>query len=213
VDEEEHFLGYYTEKGIKYSFKKYGIFREIKKLGFEKIELKLIPTELNRGKLFIYSLEPKLDVPLLELELNRFYFSKVELEKVNRPDLLGKCFLYIEWMALQNPLKSGKKLFPGQRYPGLGLGRFAFELLLVIKWRLKMHGLINKPHFFHNAVMYASEFDFFDLEREKHFERIKREFSHLSLHEISWAIEEGRLYFNDGTKVVWEASYQIRMHK
>jgi len=207
---DRKFLGYYTEYGLNYAFNKYGLSNELKKLGFEKLRLKLFPAEFNEGKVFIYSEKPKLESPIIECVLSKFHFTPQELKEANREDLSDKNFLKIEWLAMQNPLIPKNDLYPGQNFKGLGLGRFAYELFLIMKWRLKLDGLVNCPDHYHNAYIYSNEFQFLDKTASLHFNRIKREFTHLTLKQIAWRIEKKTLYFDDGSLVVWHPCYQIR---
>lgn len=197
-------LGHYTTKGLDYIFKMYGLYQHLKTLGLERVEIILEKCPDTEGRMFVYSSNPKIEEPLIELVLRSDSFN----DSI-RPDLKGKRMLRIEWLLMQNPLDKSHELLPGQKYPGLKSGKVFFELIQVLKWRLKFDNIIAVPRFFNNAVQYSAVMEFIDPEAQKYYDRILYEFSHLSFVEVSKRIDEGKLFFNNGEKVVWNTPLLI----
>jgi hypothetical protein len=71
--------------------------------------------------------------------------------------------LQVEWLLLQNPQQSfspERPPLPGQVHPGLGIGDRLMEILIIMTRRVRLEGIVNKPHYFHTAFMFSKEFIF-----------------------------------------------------
>lgn len=64
----------------------------------------------------------------------------------------------VEWLLLQDPLARAPpgRLLPAQRRPGLGVQRLLGELFTRMAQDCALDALVNRPLYFHNAVMYAA---------------------------------------------------------
>lgn len=194
--QEELWLGFYSHDGLMTALERYGFLDEIRRLGYEDLYLEL-GLEDEEQMFRIKSELPRAKEPLVELVAKRSFLAL-------RDDLSAHFsskslpILSIEWLLLQNPLRDfsvAKPPLPGQRLPGLGLGRQVFELLRNISKRLKLDALITVPSFFHNAVFYGEEFCFVDPKYEGKFQALKRDLLQglssergLSLAQLSWAL-------------------------
>jgi hypothetical protein len=128
------------------------------------------------------------------------------LSRDNVVDVLS--FLVVRWVSLQDPLgrfAPDKPRLPGQRYPGLGLGRVVFERLLAWATAWGKDGLLNLPEYFHNAVFYSAMFRFLAPARQGRFEALRRDLAGLHVAEASAAVEAGRVREQPGNRSLrWE---------
>jgi len=202
------FLGYYSPSGIKYALKQYGVFDDLKKRGFENLKIVLNTSDPFQQRLSIFFDKQDRDHLLVELVVRRKEFT---LYSDFPSSVNGKNyeFLFVEWLCLQNPLKTFSSkcpVLPGQMYPGLGAGKVAFELLFISAKRLRLAGLLAVPEYYHNAQMYSKKFYFVNPEYEGKRYAIERDLLiNSELSAVSWAIEKNCVREN-GKKFEWFAS-------
>jgi len=119
----------------------------------------------------------------------------------------------IEWLQMQNPRATftlERRRLPGQKYPGLGVGRWMVELLRLMAERLECSGLMNIPNHYHNAYLYSKQMLCFNPEDQGWLEAMKRDLTGMPLVEMSEAIDAGRLRVNGGDEPVpWEGKPQV----
>lgn len=111
--------------------------------------------------------------------------------------------LNIRWFSLQNPyakFSSKRPRLPGQNYPGTGLARECFKLMLMLANSKKRDGILNVPEHFHNAFLYEN-FMFLNPEDQGNFEKIgmdlAQDIKDRGLAAVSWAIYFGFLRCGD----------------
>ena len=189
-------LGFYTKNGILTSLTEYGIIKELEKIGFNDFVIetntdnpfhqivklfhggKTNPKNLIAEVCFhegIYIIKDGLKI----LEKNKHYQA-----------------LYIDWLTLQNPIKSfseKKPRLPGQQYPGLGLGYMIFNHLIMVAKRLNKDVIVNIPQRYYNSEMYHERCRFANPKSEALYLAIKRDTMGKKLSEIAWAIENEKL--------------------
>ena len=200
---EERFLDFYTTHGIKLALKKYGMVNMLREKGFNEIEVKIGVREDGAHYLVVYS-------PPFHKER---YIAELLVRKTSFEDIFP--VLKIEWLCLQNingTFTEEKPRLPGQKYPGLGLGREALYLIMLMGIRLKFHALLNNPNYFHNAYIYSPAFYFHNPEdygRLKALERLMKS-EQMTLAQFAWALEEGKVYKEGEDKPYkWEPALQI----
>jgi GNAT superfamily N-acetyltransferase len=119
----------------------------------------------------------------------------------------------ITWLSLQNPgasFTADRPRLPGQRHPGLGVGRALITRLLSWAAAWGKDGLVNLPMYFHNASLYAAVFDFVSPRRQGLFEALTRDLATLPLAEASAAVTEGRVVEHPGSRSFhWEAGEML----
>lgn len=206
------FLGYYSDEGINLALQKYGVFKELKKLGFDDVKIYIDTSDTFKHKVSCYSGQRSPQNMLIELVLRKQYFD------VNLPfenNVQGRSFqaLVIDWLCMQDPrAKFTKKRpqLPGQNYPGLGMSSIIVELLLIICWRLNLSALMNIPEHYHNAVFYSKAFHYLDPENEARFIALKESFPEMSLYDLTWAVERGEIVnVATGEPFKWVVGEQI----
>lgn len=119
----------------------------------------------------------------------------------------------ITWLSLQNPgaaFTLERPRLPGQRHPGLGVGRALIARLLAWAAAWGKDGLVNLPMYFHNASLYAAVFDFVSPRRQGLFEALTRDLSGVPLAEASAAVTEERIVEHPGGQTFrWEAGEML----
>ena len=124
--------------------------------------------------------------------------------------------LQIEWLLLQNPwasMESGQ-LFPGQKFPGLGIGPIVLKLFREMTSHQKRDGMVNVPMYFHNGLLFSRFFMFLNPKFEGIFltlvADLKDDLRTYGLPAVSNAILQGRLIFKpEAKRVVWVAEEQF----
>jgi hypothetical protein len=125
----------------------------------------------------------------------------------------GLDLLNVRWLALQDPLSKfsdRRPRLPGQRFPGTGLGRDAYDTLMAAATRAGRVGIVNVPEHFHNAFMYQ-KFRFLNPADEAAFRRMRidlaADIKTKGLAPVSWAIYLGFLR-SGGKRAIWEPKEQ-----
>jgi hypothetical protein len=187
-----YFLGYYSPSGIKYALEQFGFFEELKKKGYENLELTFNTKDPYKQRIAAYLDEKNPNNLIGELVVKPRHITIYP----PYPSLIyGRTFdfISIEWLCLQN-IKSdfhpNKPRLPGQKYPGLGMGEMVMEILTLMCGRMRTAGLVNIPERFHNAQMYSSHLRYINPLIEAKRCAIARDLmKNYSLSESSWAVE------------------------
>lgn len=202
-EQQRRFLDYYSEQGLRLALKRYGLVAKLRELGYEQVDLKY--GVRDDGSHFLVVFEPPFRE---ENKIGEFIARKTRFEEIY------PC-MKVEWLCLQNPRKAfteEKPRLPGQRYPGLGLGRDVLSMIMLMAIRLKYEALVNVADHFHNAYIYANSF-YFHRPEDAGCLRALAAFmadSGLSLAQMAWALEQSRIFEAGAEKAFhWEASPQI----
>ena len=203
-EDNNRFLNFYSEYGIDLALKKYGIKRILKKRGFDKILYKINKDDYTHT-LSIYSEEINSDYLISQLVLTldtNICFSYKNCKSMT-----------IEWLNLQDYRKVFTKermKLPGQRFPGLGFGLLAFELIIQLARRLDVRYIVNTPDHFHNAYIYSYYFSFRNPKNKACIDILISDFNKLSLASLSWLIENEVIIEMNTKKVFkWEPDIMI----
>ena len=71
----ELWMGFYTEEGLHVGLERYGLFDEIRRLGYEEFSVKTGTEDADEHLLRIHSILPKISEPLIELVSRRSYLN------------------------------------------------------------------------------------------------------------------------------------------
>jgi len=206
------FLDFYSEEGINKALLKYGVFRELRKMGFSNFIIDLDTRDPYHHKFRAYHQKNEPDFLICEVYVRKKSFTAKPTFKTN---IYGEtlALIVVEWLTLQNPLAkftAQRPQLPGQKFPGLGIGRKVLEIFINMCIRLKTDGLLNVPEHYHNATFYGRYFKYFNPQTEGYFHAIKRDLSHLGLHKLTWAIDRECLVdTNTGEYWKWFTDEQI----
>ncbi len=201
--ETTKFLDFYTIYGLDKAFSYYGIKDYLNKIGLSKL-LYEIKKEDFTHTLYVYNEKKHIQnmIAQIILTLNK----KIEINNKKYKSLL------IEWLNLQDYRKEFRKnQLPGQKHPGLGMGLICSELIIQIAKRLNIKYLINKPLYFHNAIIYSN---FYHYKRPKDKALVdlilKNYDKNLSLAAISWLLENEIFIDTKNSKqILWKPGYMI----
>jgi hypothetical protein len=188
-------LGHYTEQEILHLLEKFGILPALKEKGFANLVIVIEPLDPFAQALRIFNEKAVADNQLAEFRLREVAFSPQPLA-VDAP----LSMLKIEWLMLQNPrvqFSPERPRMPGQRHPGLGLGKQTVQFLVHLAEAHHLAGVLNFPEFFHNAYLYLEYFHYCDPRLKGLVLALRRDLIELSLAELSWAIYLGCV--NDAT--------------
>jgi len=206
------FLDFYSEEGVRKALDRYGIFNDLRKRGFQDFIIILDTKDPYLHKFKAYYDKHAQDHLLCEVYLRKKTFTAKPTFKSN---ISGENFtlIVIEWLMLQDPTAQfapHRQPLPGQKYPGLKIGRKVLEIFINMCIRLRTDGLLNIPEHYHNAAFYSRNFCYFNPESEGYFQAIRRDLSAYGIYNISWAFEWGCIYEkNSGNNWKWFTDEQI----
>lgn len=186
------FLGRLDHAGLRQELERNGVLAALAERGYPDVELR---TDYEAGEHRLAVLPRGEDVSLVELRLveGACAVGDPVLRTVGL-DVLS--FLGVQWLALQHPRGSftaERPRLPGQRYPGLGIGKRLFQLLTSWSAAWGKDALLNFPEYFHNARFYAPPFCFLSPREQGRFEGLCRDLAGLHVAEASAALEVGRV--------------------
>lgn len=208
----EFLLGSYSEAGIMLAFDKFGITKELRKLGFENLVITMDTRDPYRQMLRLYYDTAAQDHMLGEIVLHKAKFTS------RHSQLLPKNYyplemIYVEWLVLQNPTQEfseERPPLPGQDYPGLGIGKQVLELLYLAAKHQHTHGLLIVPHYYHTALIFSREFKFINPDYQALLNQMEKSLDHYPLTVRAWAVEQGAVYHkHDNHRFRWEPEEQI----
>jgi hypothetical protein len=205
LEQDDRWLGFYTDDGIMFALERYGLFDALRRRGFERFEVVTQTHDPEQQMLRLFSALPACEEPLIELVARRAWFEPQPGAWRGGPFAV----LQVEWLQLQNPLatfRPGRRALPGQELPGLGVGRRVFELLRNICRRLDLCGLVTTPAFLHNAIFYGQEFTFVDPSVQGYFAALCRDLLPALDHQpgaASWALRLEMVRDQQGRVAQW----------
>lgn len=206
--DEDRLLGYYARDGIEAAMEAYGIYDRLRARGYRTFEVVFDLQPFHHG------LKVMADGLLVaDCRLRRMRGAAdpciAAFQRNFMPDLL-----LVEWLALTDrraEFGPERPRLPGQTHPGTGIGGEVFILLFICARRLGLHGLIDVPERFHNAVIYRRRMTFIDPVFEGRFERLLSLVNGAhTLSSVAWALEEGRVVDEStGAPVLWAPREQL----
>lgn len=188
------FLGHYTADDLSRALEQRGFWDALAARGYPRARVTLVPVEGDAPRLRVH----EEDTELGEVRAHR------ELRD-------GRLVLAIDWIEMRHPKGAFAPLrpqLPGQRAPGLGLGRVVLDLLVLAAKRIEAHAIVVTPEHYHNAALYArGGFRYADPAIEARFHALRRALAHVPLAEASWMVERGEVEDPATGKPVDWASY------
>lgn len=208
------FMGHFEKPRILNAFERFGILGQLRKLGYKDIDLEFRARGPAEHFLRLYDTATGDQQLLGEVVLRegRFIPETQLLEGCQLPPLN---VLAIEWILMQHhrgDFEPDRRRLPGQKHPGLGLGRKVMDLLIWVATLLEKDALINIPEYFHNAVFYDHWFKFIDPAAQGVYDAILERLSAqgFNLAEISFAAYLDSLVdTRTGKPFIWRTSEQV----
>ena len=206
------FLGKYSLNAVLAVFKKRNFFKEAQKRKLWPLEFDLDSTDfppLQRLRIYYRSKNPKNLVVDLKIKESRYRINN----EIGFEWLLSEFeFLTLEWLTLQNPLQefSKKKApLPGQKHPGLSLGKKVVDLFIYLARLNRNDGILAFASYFHNALLFSRYFHFINPEKKAEILAIRKTFSKLSFNELAWIVHLDCLLVNGKNIYKWRAEEQV----
>ncbi len=206
------FLGKYPLNAVLAVFKKRNFFKDAQKRKLWPLEFDLNSKNfppLQRFRIFFRIENTKEVVVDLKIKESR---TNIKNEIGFDWPLPEFNFLVLEWLTLQNPLQEFSKEktpLPGQKYPGLSLGKKVVDLFLYLARLNRNDGILAFPSYFHNALLFSRYFRFLNPEKKAEILAIRRTFPKLSFKELAWIVHLDCLRMNGKDIYKWTAEEQI----
>jgi hypothetical protein len=202
-DGETLIFGRFSEKNISQMMRESGIVDALTQKGYKDLKTDLQYLSEMDQRIFIREHSEVLIHIRLKLSHFRFRFHK---------DLLPEKLLYIDWLLTQHP-KSKRirehRLFPGQKFPGLGIFPQIKEFISTLALGVGAKGAFNIPEYFHDAVLFHRDFTFYDPEREAFFRALIRDLHKYGIRKISNGLSDGSVRNSKNEKIGWDYGEMI----
>jgi hypothetical protein len=206
------FLGKYSMTEVKAVLKKWNFFKDAKKKKLWPLKMELDSSDfppLQRLQIFLREKKPENIVADLKIREGGLSIKDSSLLVSPLPSLK---YLVLEWLTLQNPLlvfSKNKHPLPGQKHPGLNLGRKVLRLFTYIARLNRDDGILAYPCYFHNALLFMRRFHFLNPEKEGEVLSIYRTFKHIPFNQLAWAVHLNGLLEETEGVYKWEAEEQV----
>lgn len=213
ASETNFFLGVFTRQGLLNAVRAFGFLEILKNEGLENINIDIDTSDAHLHRLYAYAGRPAAENKICELVVKH---GPLDFHNTATPQFPPTRFnyLHVEWLLLQNPRKQftlNRPPLPGQNYPGLGLGDRLMEILIILTRRLRLDGIINKPHYFHTAFMFCKEFYFVNPRNQAIMVAISKDLlARYPFFIVAWAAHF-RCILNqkDNSPLEWQSDYLL----
>lgn len=205
------FLGKYSLSEVSAVLRKRNFFKEAQKRGLWPLAFHMDASEAPLQRFQIYHKKRDPDRLIVDLKIREGTFRP----KATLPeDLSGSRFRFLtmEWLTLQNPLQefSGDHTpLPGQKHPGLGMGKKVLDLFVYLARVSRLDGLLASPAYFHNALLFTRYFSFINPRKQAEVLAIRKTFSHVPFKQLAWIVHLECLREEKSGPYVWEAEEQV----
>lgn len=191
--ETRPFLDVYSVSGLRHALQEYGITAALEARGLGDHEYRV-----SREDDFRHRLEILLSDGRAIMDLH--------LHLRESPVVGDKPFavVVVEWLLMQNPrqpFSPERPRFPGQLYPGTGMGRQVHTLLVLLCRRMCRDALLTVPERFHLALLYRRiDFVAVDANDDVGIQAVLQagDVAGLSMAGLAWAVERGFVLDDDG---------------
>ena len=196
------FLGKYSLSEISAVLKKRNFFKDAQKRGLWPLEYHMDTSEFPLQRFQIFYKEKKEENLVVDLKLREGTFQPKEKYK----------FLFLEWLTLQNPLlefSGDLSPLPGQKHPGLNLGKKVLDLFAYLARLCRLDGLLAFPAYFHNAILFSRNFYFLNPKKQGEVLGIRKTFRRVPFKQLAWIVYLDCLQEKSLGVYKWEAEEQI----
>ncbi len=205
------FLGKYSMTEVFAVMRKKKFIREAQRKKLWPLDFDLDSSEypLQRFQIFLKKKEPENLIVDLKIREGTFRISNEFASEFPFPEYN---FLHLEWLTLQNPLKSfstERTPIPGQKRPGLNLGKKLLDIFIYLARIARNDGLLAYPAYYHNALLFSRSFHFINPKKEGEIQAIRKSFPEVSFKDLAWIIHLNCLRRGNGDIYEWEAEEQV----
>ncbi|MBN1271294.1 MAG: hypothetical protein JXB26_03395 [Candidatus Aminicenantes bacterium] len=203
------FLGKFSLQEVYTVMEKRNFTRDAQKRKLWPLDYDLDSSQFPLQRFRIYYKNKEPENMIVDLKIREGVFQPKKPTGLNFPK---SEFLILDWLTLQNPLKdftANRSPLPGQKYPGLSLGRKILDLFVYLGRLLKKDGLLAFPAYFHNAVLFSRGFIFVNPEKEAEVAAIHRLFKKVHFKDLAWIVYLNCLQDKEGRMYEWKAEEQV----
>jgi len=203
----------FGEREIRSAMRRFGVTAKLEQLGYSHYDVTIDASDLEHQRLQFFGWkagEPSMGEHeqgrgAAPVRIAKPLGEVILREAVLQPSVPGFdnvrpfSFLIIQWIRLQDAsrVEEERRLLPGQEHPGLGMGEAVMDMLKAMAKMRRMEGMINRPEFLHNAILYLRHFRFMNPDVKGRLDAIERDIKGLTLRQLSWAAEKGLLVEDD----------------
>jgi hypothetical protein len=190
------FLDRFSEERVYRNLQRTNIFKILNERGFDNIKVVLDTKDPYKHIFRAYFDEVNPEKLLCETYLRK----KVYIAKPTfKSKIADKTFnlIVIEWLLLQDPTAAfapHRQPLPGQKHPGLRIGRKVLKIFINLCRALHADGLLNVPEHYHNAAFYGRYFKYFNPITEGYFQAIRRDLIKMGIYKLTWAFEHNCMF-------------------
>ncbi len=204
-------MGKYTLNQVTAVLAKKNFFKEAQRRKLWPLDFSLDSSEYPLQRLQIFYKEKKPEKMVVDLKIKEGTFYPQKKIPSFFPASEYK-FLILDWLTLQNPLLDfslEKSPLPGQKHPGLNLGKKVFDIFVYLARLSRKDGLLAFPNYFHNALLFSRYLHFLNPEKMGEVQAIKVSFPEVSFKKLAWIVYLECMKDKKGRKYEWEAEEQI----
>jgi len=204
------FLGKYALKEVKAVLEKRNFLNDARKRNLWPLDFLMDSSEFPLQKFQIFYSKKKPENLIVDLKIREGLFRPKErttdfpFEKYR--------FLILDWFTLQNPLKKSPEhslLLPGQKYPGLSLGKKVVDVFVYLARLFKLDGVLAFPAYFHNAILFSRCFTFINPEKQGEIHAIRKSFRDVYFKQLAWIVHLNCLKEKGNKIYEWKAEEQL----
>lgn len=205
------FLGRYALNEVAAVLRKRNFYREAQKRNLWPLVYHMDTSEYPLQRFQIFFQEGRPENLVVDLKIREGLFHP-EKELSLRLPIEHLKFLIIEWLTLQNPLLefSGEKSpLPGQKHPGLNLGKRVLDIFVYLARISHLDGLLAFPAYFHNALLFCRQFQFLNPRKQAEIMSIQKSFPKVAFKHLAWIVYLECMRDQDNNIYKWEAEEQV----
>ena len=206
------FLGKYTENVVTEILDKNGFFKKVQKKGLWPLDYDLDSTDyppLQKLRVFYKTKTPENIVMEFRIKEGIYRF-KNDLSTSTSDSKFS--FLILDWLTVQNPLhrfSREKPPLPGQKHPGLNLGRRTGDIFADLGKLNHNNGLMAFPAFFHIAIVFFPRCRFINPEKMGEVLAIWKTFGKMGFSKLAWVVHLECLRRDDKTDYKWNSEEMV----
>ena len=205
------FLGKYSLNEVLAVLTKRSFLKDARKRKLWPLAFDLDSSEFPLQRFQIFYKEKSPENLIVDLKIKEGIFQPKKELAISA--FLKKCkFLILDWLTLQNPLHNftlERPALPGQKYPGLSLGKKVVDVFIYLARLNKNDGLLAFPAYLHNALLFLRYFNFLNPDKEAEVIAIKNSFPEVTFKQLAWIVHLGCLRSKDNKIYEWEAEEQV----
>jgi hypothetical protein len=205
------FLGRYSMTEVTAVLGKRNFFREAQKRDLWPLAFDLDSSGYPVQRLQIFRETSKPENLIVDFKIREGRLapnSRLQLD----PSFYKFDFLILEWLTIQNPLllfSVKRPPLPGQKHPGLGVGKKVVDLFVNLARLLRKDGLLAFPAYFHNALLFSRYFHFLNPEKAAEILAIEKAFPRIPFKHLAWIVYLNCLKLANGDTYEWKAEELI----